>query len=164
MLLNVQNTYILIKGKRNFRSKVMLLSDGEIQEYYSDSKEKELDDRHHEGMRNIAQAQYDQDMKDVEAERQAIVEGLKKYKESCQFRYFNQPFVCMGHKATEEFEQKILSGGFAPKPICKACDGSGLSTYDCACHGGGGATVECSPCPVCKGTGVAPENKGGSQG
>ena len=38
--------------------------------------------------------------------------------------------------------------------VCPDCNGEGLSTYDCVCHGGGMATKECSPCHTCGGTGV----------
>jgi hypothetical protein len=129
----------------------------------------------------IAEEQHDQDMKDMQKllsdfkqiqdlERKATVEKMRSnIQNKCWI--VTEEFIggdmtarykIMGE--VESFIEKILLGGFAPKPICKACDGSGLSTYDCACHGGGGATVECSPCPVCKGTGVEPENTGGSQG
>ncbi len=42
---------------------------------------------------------------------------------------------------------------------CKECGGSGLSRLDCICHGGGGATVECSPCLSCKGIGIELTNE-----
>ena len=37
--------------------------------------------------------------------------------------------------------------------VCPDCGGDGLSRFDCRCHGGGCATVECSPCLTCKGSG-----------
>ena len=39
---------------------------------------------------------------------------------------------------------------------CPDCGGTGLSRFDCICHGGGNATRECSPCETCNGTGIDP--------
>ena len=39
------------------------------------------------------------------------------------------------------------------KKECPDCDGSGLSCFDCQCHVGGMATIECSPCLTCCGKG-----------
>jgi hypothetical protein len=40
--------------------------------------------------------------------------------------------------------------------ICPDCAGTGVSRFDCICHGGGRATKECSPCYRCEATGEIP--------
>ncbi len=39
---------------------------------------------------------------------------------------------------------------------CYPCNGSGQSSPDCFCHGGGEATPECSPCEACGSSGKVP--------